>query len=356
LAARLQALQAGPPALPWAEFKKTHIAVFARSASRAAHGAAALQHLERSSIPAVAFKGLASMARLYPTPANRSVKDTDILVEPGRVQEAINSLAQLGYAPPQGHDFERWDRFLEHAPGFSGNRAIALTAPGGLEIDLHWSLGMAKLTPAGLLSRGETLPLLGYRVRVVSAGDSMILTARHGIRENLTVDAICRDLFDILYACRFLAASGSLAAALENIALTASVVPLLALTGILAALEASVDVAEARRMLATLASGSQRQSAERLQILFFHQVRNGPLGKDVLYLFHMRPVRQILAGLWRNGREYRGFMRSLEEKLEGGEVPLRLRLRRLAADLKSSGPAGWRGVRTLGRHKYEPEV
>lgn len=353
VAARIQALQVAPPALPWAEFKKKHIAVFARSASRAAKGAAALQQLERSGIPAAAFKGLASMARLYPTPAQRSIKDTDILVEPEHVQSAITSLARLEYAAPEGHDFERWDRFVGHSPGFSGNRAIALTEPGGAEVDLHWSLGMPALTPAVLFDRCETLPLFGFGVRVVGAGDSMILTARHAIRENLTVDAICRDLFDIFHACNFLAASGRLEAELQSVASRASLVPLLALTGILAKLEASTDAAAARYILDGLASGAQRHSARDLEALFFHQVRNGALGKDVLYLFHARPVRQILTGLRSNRREYLEFMRSLEEKLEGKELPLGRRLRRLVSDLKNSGPASWRGVRTLGRQKYE---
>jgi hypothetical protein len=90
-----------------------------------------------------------------------------------------------------------------------------------------------------------------------------------------------------------------------------------------------------------------------LEKLFFHQADYGPIGKDLLYLSHSIPARQILAGAFSNWREYRHFMRSMEEKLDGGEVPLGRRLWRLTLALKNSGPAHWRGLRTLARLKYE---
>jgi hypothetical protein len=352
LAGRVQELGLEPPVAQREAFKRVLIATFARSASRAKKGAAALERLEQSNIPALAFKGLASMARLYSTPANRSIKDADILVEPERVGDAVASLAVLGFAPPAGHELGSWQRFLDNSPGFSGNKAIVLSEPGGFEIDLHWSLGLPGMTPDLLLARRDVLTLFGCSVPVVSMGDGMILTARHAIRENLAVDAICRDLFDIRLSCQSLASRGLLAPVLETIAAATSVVPLLTLTGVLTALEGGGEVEEGAEILHRRASSKERLAAQQLQELFFHQVENGPIGRDLLYLSHSRPARQILAGASGNWREYRNFMRSLEEKLDGEEIPLGRRLWQLALALKNAGPRRWRGIRALGRQKY----
>jgi hypothetical protein len=231
---------------------------------------------------------------------------------------------------------------------------MVLTEPGGMEIDLHWALGMDGLQPSDLLVRAETVTLFASRIRVVNAGDGMILTARHAIRENLAVDAMCRDLFDIRLSCDYLASRATLAPTLERVRDSASLVPLLALTGILHALDpGNSAVKEAVRLLAGFASPERRKSASHLEKLFFHQADYGPIGKDLLYLSHSIPARQILAGAFSNWREYRHFMRSMEEKLDGGEVPLGRRLWRLTLALKNSGPAHWRGLRTLARLKYE---
>ena len=158
---------------------------------------AALRHLEVSGIPAIAFKGLASMARLYPKPGKRTIKDADLLVDRQYLQAALNSLSDLGFRPLENHALERLETFLDHSPGFSGNKAIVLYGPGDFELDLHWAVGVAGLEPAALLGRSETVTLFGTPVRVASFDDALLLTAKHAIRENLTVDAMCRDLLDI---------------------------------------------------------------------------------------------------------------------------------------------------------------
>jgi hypothetical protein len=350
-AERIQTLGLQPPAEPWREFKKVLFAAYASSSARASKGAAALRHLESAGIPAVAFKGLASMARLYPRPANRTIADVDILVQPEHFKEAAAILAGLGFVFSDGHDLAHWERFVENAPGFSGNKAISLVDANGAEVDLHWSVG--GLDPSAVLQRAETVTIFTIPVRVVSAGDAMMLTARHAIRDNLAVDTVCRDLFDIRLSCSLLVSRGRLAPVLEEIATTEHLVPLLALTGILDSLAGvNPDVKEAMRILGRLATPEQVQSAHQLEALFFYQVRKGPLGKDLLYLAHSRPVRQILSGAARNWREYRRFMRSLEEK-DGAEVPLTHRVWHLALAARNAGPARWRSLRTLARLKFD---
>ncbi len=356
LSARIETLGLEPPVTQREAFKRVLIETFARCASRGKKGAVALQRLDQAGIPALAFKGLASMARLYPTPAKRTIRDADILVAPERVRDAVESLSGLNFTVPDGYDLDRWDHFLDRSPGFSRNKAIALAEPGGFEIDLHWSLGLTGMKPDLLLSRSDSLTLFGCSFRGVSVGDALILTARHSIRENLAVDFICRDLFDIQLSCHWLATHGDMDPVLDSMARSASIVPLLALTQVLVSLADEREVRQVAGRLSDLASPTERQSAEHLQQLFFEQVSGGPIGKDLLYLSHSRPAKQILAGAVTNWREYRTFMRSMEEKLDGEVDPLGRRVWNLASSLKDLGLKRWRGIRELGRLKYGDDV
>jgi len=293
------------------------------------------------------------MARLYAPPANRTIKDADLLVQQSNLSAAIACLGKAGFAPMEGHDLANLSRFLDDSPGFSGNKAIVLYGPEDFEIDLHWSVGLPGLSPDALLLRGDRVMLFGRTVPIVGVGDGMVLTARHAIRENLSVDAICRDLFDIRQSCSFMASQGRLVSALEDAA-ASSLVPLLALLEILANLEGTNgDVTAAKCVLAGIANPDQLKAANQLRALFFQQVTGGPMVKDLLYLFHLRPARQIFAGVSQNWREYREFMRSLERKLEGEEVPLGRRLWQLALAAGKIGPAHLRSIRTLARLKYD---
>ncbi len=353
LADAIPAQQCQPPEGEWREFRRASIATFALSASRASKGLAALGHLESGGIPAAAFKGLASMARLYPSPGKRSIKDADILIEKQHLAAALQSLSALGLTALEAHHPERLDRFLDNCPGFSGNKAIVLYAPDGFEVDLHWSVGIPGMEPAALLRRSDSVKLFNTPVRIVSPEDAIVLTARHAIRENLAVDTMCRDLFDIRLSCECLAARGTLETACRNAAQLQSHIPLLALTGILQSLDANATgVKEAAALLSGPARPKERRIAEGLRELFFYQVGKGPVSKDLLYLTHSRPARQILAGAWSNWQDYRGLMRSMEEKLDGEEVPLTRRLRSLFGAIQKTGPRHLLAIRALARMKY----
>ena len=176
------------------------------------------------------------MARLYTPPANRTIKDADVLIEKSNLSTAIECLGSIGLVPLEGHNPETLDRFMDDSPGFSGNRAIVLYGPDDFEIDLHWGVGLAGLNPDALLQRSSVVTLFARSVPVVDAGDGMILTARHAIRENLSIDTMCRDLFDIRQSCAFMASHGQLVTALERATIVNNLVPLLALIEILGAL------------------------------------------------------------------------------------------------------------------------
>ena len=118
------------------------IATFACSASRASKGVAALRHLEVSGIPAIAFKGLASMARLYPSPASEPLK-MQTFWSTGSICKQLSKAYRIWDSSLENHALERLETFLDHSPGFSGNKVIVLYGPGDFELDLHWAVGVS---------------------------------------------------------------------------------------------------------------------------------------------------------------------------------------------------------------------
>jgi hypothetical protein len=335
------------------ELKTSMFTVFARSASFASKAVAALQHLHDAGISAVAFKGVASMTRLYQPAAARTIRDADILVAPDDLLRTIKALGQIGFAPQLGLDPSKLDHLLENMPGSSGNKAITLVKPGSVEIDLHWSIGLERFPVASLLERAKTLILFGQHVRVVAISDSLQLTARHSVRENFAVDSMCRDLLDVSKSCELLASQGNLRNEMERVAAHGDSVALLALTGILRELNDRHAAAKAERILEQRASPSERNVALHLRLLFFMQIQNGAFRKDLLYLLHAAPTKQILRGAFTNWRNYRGFMRSMERKLDGQELPLSQRVANLLLALRELRPAHFRSMRTLARVKYD---
>jgi hypothetical protein len=350
LSERIQTLRLAPPPDLWQPFKRLHIATYARTASRAARGLAALQQLQDAHIPAIAFKGLASMARLYDPPASRTIKDADILIAPSTLHSALSALSAIGYLPEDGLDPARLENFLDHSPGFSGNKAIVLSDSTGFELDLHWSIGLREPTFPALLNRSEASHLFNAPLRIVGLADSLLLTSRHAIRENLSIDTMCRDLLDILSACHLIAANPTLTPPFDA---SANITIIAGLAKILMRLNPA-DVA-ANRMLIHFherSSPKRERDAQNLCDLFFDQLTLGPISKDLTYLSHTRPLRQIAAGALANWREYRGFMRSMEEKLDGQQRPLGRRFLDLTDSWKKTGHGSLRRLRTLARHKY----
>lgn len=347
------ALDCHPPKQEWRDFRRTMILTFAVSSSRAAKGVAALRQLSQAGIPAAAFKGLASAARLYRSAGKRTIKDADLLVNRRDLEAALESLAAIGFVPLEAHKIDRLESFLENSPGFSGNKAIVLYGAEGHEIDLHWSVGEG-LDTAALLARSQEVTLFETAVRIVAPEDRIVLTARHAVRENLTIDMIGRDLFDIRLSYDLMDRQGTLVAACNSVT-GSSLIGLLAMTGILQALHyGEGGVKKAHAILAARASKKDRRIAAQLNDVFFYQVREGALSKDLLYLTHSRPVLQILAGAWLNWSEYRDLMRSLEEKSQGAEVPIGRRLRMLATNVRKTGLAQFRAIRALARLKFAP--
>ena len=126
-------------------------------------------------------------------------------------------------------------------------------------------------------------------------------------------------------------------------------VPVLAVLSVLSGYDNTTAAAHTAGSLSNRCSPVERQSAIRLAELFHYQLGNGRLGKDVFYLVHSRPWRQILRGL---GTGWSGYRRSLQtiEKQLGQQKSFHERAALLVKAIP--GVRGLRLARELARIKY----
>ncbi len=319
LSARLRTLGEDLPAADSGALKRGFVNSYGRSAFRTAKAIEAIRHLEEAGIRVAAFKGVAAMALLYGTPAERAVNDADLLLDVADLEVALALLERLGFKRRGEGSLKEYIWFVTNSPGFTGNKAVALYGAGDSELDLHWDLGGAGVAPDAILARTLRARLMDAEIPVVAPEDGFLLTVHHAIRENLAIESVFRDLLDAARWCRYLQEHDRLSAAIERIMAAGNLVPALAVTGILREYDAGGAAAAAAATIDGTAAPGQRRSASRLIELFHYQIRHGRLGKDVLYLVHSRPWRQIARGLGGDWAGYRRSQRSMDDVL--GEIP-----------------------------------
>ena len=140
--------------------------------------------LRDARIPAVALKGLATGAWLYPRAEDRAVSDADILVRRGDLGAALDLLRGAGFAFEPIPTRSRW--------GFIGDASFQpLLAPdGGTNIDLHvegdaWPFARA-LTVEEIFADATTYA----EIPAPSPTHCLLLAASHAARDLFTVDSI----------------------------------------------------------------------------------------------------------------------------------------------------------------------
>jgi len=320
------------------------------SALRATKAIAAIRALEQAGIPVAAFKGVAAMAVLYDGPKHRTIGDGDLLILRKDLGKALACLEGIGLARKGAETLDQYLKFVENAPRFAGNQAIALYGDDGSEIDLHWQLAGSGLHVEELLERSVKGDLMGSVIPVVDAKDGFVLTVHHAIREDLGIESMCRDLLDTRLWCECMESAGELEEGMKRAGRSGSRVAALAVTGLLRGYDDTTAAARAAEVLSASASGAERRSAARLMELFHYQVGNGRLERDVLYLVHWRPWRQIVVGL---GMDWSGYRRSMEamEKQLGEHQALYKRVALLARSIP--GLRGLRLARALALAKYK---
>ena len=310
------------------EFLKTYL----HSASCAVKAIGAIHALEQAGIPVVAFKGLASIAVLYGDSEHRTIQDADVLIMKKDLPKALACLQRQGFERQGPETLAQYLRFVEECPGFAGNQAVTVQGEQGCEVDLHWDVAGSGLRPEEVLRRAAKCELAGRTIPVVDAIDGFLLTVHHAIRENLAIEIVCRDLLDAGLWLAHLREAGRFEEAIKWVGKSRCKVAALTVATLLSDYDRATAATQAAVLLSELANPAERRSASTLAELFHYQLRHGRLGKDVFYLVHSRPWRQVLKGLATDWSGYRLSMRSMEERL-GENQPLLKRATRLAKSI-----------------------
>ncbi len=329
--------------------KLAYLKAYQHSAFCAAKAIGAIQALEQAGIPVVAFKGLASIALLYGDPKHRTIQDADILILKKDLPSALACLGRQGFERQGTETLAQYLRFVEESPGFAGNQAVTVHGEQGCEVDLHWEVAGSGLRADEILTRATRCNLMGSNIPVVDARDGFLLTVHHAVRENFAIESVCRDLLDAGLWFQYLHTAGKLDEAMKSAAESRCKVAALTVATLLSQYDRASTATQAAESLSALANPAERRSAASLAELFHYQLSHGRLGKDVFYLVHSRPWRQIIKGLATDWSGYRRSMRTMEEKL-GEDRPLHERAARLARSLP--GLHGLRLARELACIKF----
>ena len=329
---------------------------FLRSAMVAARGLDAIDAIAREGIAVAAFKGLALIAVGGPERSSRTLRDVDLLVAEGDVISAVGALERCGYRRGFPGSLEDYFRFVRNSPGFSGNEAVMLTAPGGCDVDLHWHVGprgSPMFESRSLLARAQSAQVSGRTVPVVGSIEGALLTVHHSLRNNFVPDEMVRDLLDLAAWLVQLDARGELAAfsrAARDCSLQG---PAVAMTEILCKLRPGDAVSRAASELRAGTTGAMPLVARRIEELFFLQLRDGPFNADMLYLLSPGAWKLIFGGALGGWRHYREQMAAFEIRKHGAAVPVGRRVALLWRDAFRAKPSHWSVLRTLAQSKSQ---
>ena len=328
---RLEALAIGVPAAVDGEITRLVWDGYVRSAREAESGLRVLGALGAAGVRAAGFKGLSSMARLYPDVKGRVMVDVDVLIAERDLARTAAVLGELGFAPEVECELADYVQFTRNAPGFGGNEEMSFRNQRGNTIDLHWRLG-AGFDVDEILRGAEPVTLLGKEFLAVSAVYAVLLCVHHSLRNHFSPDKIMRDLQD-LERWRGVWDWDTVRAGAAARGLT---VPLLAMVGILNGFDGKVEI------------GAE---AEKLVALFHLQAREGPLERDLLYLLRPGELRQIFSGLLFGGRRHVEISRRMDAALAGEPVGVWKRLAVIGRAVRGLRPGQIGGLLALARAK-----
>jgi hypothetical protein len=122
-----------------------------------------LRAFVRDEIPVIPLKGLVLAETLYADPVLRPSSDLDLLVRPEAVVAVDELLQRLGYR--RLADDHSWSFDLAY------DRATLYTGPGGVHVDLHWSL---LSDPRYVWNDAESLQIWDRATKIQVAGESAL--------------------------------------------------------------------------------------------------------------------------------------------------------------------------------------
>ncbi len=314
-------------------------AAFVQTTRSIRAGCAAARALDGHGIRCAAFKGLAALSYLYPSPRHRMLQDVDILIRPEDADAALKLLEDDGFRRTSQEPWNDYLAFIRNSPGYVGNEAASLSDAQGGVIDLHWRLG--GIDAAAILGRVQRRRVFDSEIPVVSAIDGMLLTVHHVLRNDFVPHDVPRDVLDFV-RWQDLPPSDAFATA-ENWGLAGACV---------AMEKMAAEWSDSTRPLFSIhATAEDLRSGKNLAALYFHQLQEGALNTDLAYLASHRPLRQILSGALSGWTRYRASMQESERLNGETSLPLSSRLWNLAKAAATLSPGRWQMVRSLARAK-----
>ena len=160
-----------------------------------------LRALQAAGVPVIPLKGACLAEAVYGNIALRPMDDVDLLVKPGHIAEALGILRLLGYLPD--HPF---DPIAEQA---IGPHMPPISAPGGVTVELHWTIvypgyharfGNEDLE--GLWSRVTPATIGGVSVLMFSPTDLLLHVCMHVSAQHRFDDMGLRAFLDMAQVCR----------------------------------------------------------------------------------------------------------------------------------------------------------
>ncbi len=288
-----------------------------RSGYAARRAGALAQQLAAAGIPAAAFKGIAALAYLHRSPAERMLGDIDLLIREQDLAAIVAALAAIGFLPTVGSAAA--DAVQSHISARQDNHGATLADGEGLEVDLHWRLrgGAQQLLEGALWQRVAPQPLLRQPVPMVAPIDALLLSTHHALRNDLSPFPTVRDLSDLHGYWRRVGCDYSVAELASLASLTGLAAPLL---GLLQALEAVAAIPAADPALAQLREQCGRRvvvEGDRLYDWF-----RGRLERPVRTGYGVQDLLLLLADPPAVGRLLRDRLR---ERLRAGPTSQRQR-------------------------------
>jgi hypothetical protein len=345
---RVTTLDSPPPPEATATLHRLSAAAAAQSVF-VVHGAVGVvDRLAAAGVASAACKGVGLVGALGLDPAERMLLDVDLLVAPGDAGRALALLTESGAevvdfpgAPRALTDPTAWQAVLARRSRL-GNLAVAVRDADGLEVDVHWGLGVgagAALDPAAIVGRAESASVLGRSLTVAAPPDAVLITLDHALRSGLTPATTLKDLDDLITWSRAEGRwdPGRLARDAADAGLEVALVAAWRLIGRWGALPAAADAAD------RLSRSLPAQAAGRAAVLvraFDDQLDHGALHADLLVLLSS-PARLRLAAGWARRR----LGRSPAAAAPGVPPrPLGERCRRLVAEARPRRLALYRAV------------
>ena len=344
---RVAALDLALPPEAAAKLRRSSAAAAAQSAF-VVHGAArAVDHLAAAGIPSAVCKGVGLVGALGLDPAERMLLDVDLLVAPS---DAPRALAVLTGAGAEVVDFPGAPRALTDPAAWAGvlarrsrlgNLAVAVRDTDGLEVDLHWGIGVRggpTLDPITIVERAEHAEVRGGVLRVVAPPDAVLITLDHALRSGLMPPTTLKDLDDLIRWWRFAGERwdpAALARTAEGVGLDAALFTAWRLLGRWGAVPAA-DV-EAERLGRSLPARAARRAAALVGV-FDDQLDHGALDADLLVLLSSPARFRLVAGWARRRLRRSGAAPGVPAR------PLGERCRRMLAEARPRRLALYRAV------------